>query len=346
MKIGLILSHEGLAGIWTLACQGGAILAAAELNAAGGVLGKEIEIVEIDSGETQASAYSAAQRLALEENVDAVIGMQSSDLRPAVRRGLTGLAPYVYTSHYEGGFCGPGTAQLSCTDGEVLNPSLEWMATHRRAKRFFFVGNDYIWPRVAHGTTVEAVKNAGGRFVGDALLPFGERDYAPVLDAIRKTRADVVVITMLGEEAVCFNRAFAEEGLSGNVIRLSLAFDSSQLLGLADGGTENLYAAQPYFDASQGQGRDGLAERYDACFAGQRPAMTANTVHCYDAIHLVAALARQAGRIDGCQMAQFLRPRLKRDHAYRMIGRTDADARVRLAEADGIDFVVRQAFTN
>ena len=65
MKIGLILSHGGLAGIWTLGCQGAALLAAAELNAAGGVLGQEIEIIPVDSGATQASAFRAAQGLVL-----------------------------------------------------------------------------------------------------------------------------------------------------------------------------------------------------------------------------------------------------------------------------------------
>lgn len=344
MKIGLILSHEGLAGIWTLGCQGGALLAAAELNAAGGVLGQEIEIVQVDSGETQGSAFKSAQRLALNENVDAVIGLQSSDLRPAVRRGLGGLAPYIYTPHYEGGFCGPGTAQLGITDGEVLNPSLEWMTRHRRAKRFFFVGNDYIWPRVAHGTTEEAVQRAGGRFVGEALLPFGLRNYDEVLGRIRQARPDVVVIAMLGEDSVCFNRAFADDGLSGNITRLNLAFEETQLLALADGGTENLFAAQSYFDASRGHGRDALAERYDAVYSGRRPTMTANSVQCYDAIYLVAALAREVGRVDGGRMAHFLRPRLQRDQAYRLIGRSDADARVQLAEADGVDFVVRQSF--
>jgi urea transport system substrate-binding protein len=344
MKIGLILSHGGLAGIWTLGCQGAALLAAAELNAAGGVLGQEIEIIPVDSGATQASAFRAAQGLVLTENVDAVIGLQSSDLRPAVRRGIGGLAPYIYTPHYEGGFCGPGTAQLGITDGEVLNPSLEWMSTHRRARRFFFVGNDYIWPRIAHGTTEEAVQRAGGRLVGDGLLPFGHRDYAEVLDRIRKARPDVVVIAMLGEDSVCFNRAFAEEGFSGRMTRLNLAFDEMQLLALADGGAENLFAAQSYFDSSRGYGREALAENYDACFSGQRPTMTANSVHIYDAIYLVAALAQQVGRVDGCRMAHFLRPRLQRDHAYRLIGRSDADASVRLAEADGVDFVVRKAF--
>lgn len=344
MKVGLILSHHGLAGLWTLGCQGAAFLAAAELNASGGVLGEEIELVEIDSGDTQVSAFAAARRLALEENVDAVIGLQSSDLRPAVRRGLAGLAPYIYTPHYEGGFCGPGTAQLGITDSEVLNPSLEWMATHRHARRFFFVGNDYIWPRVAHGTTDEAIRNAGGTFVGQALMPFGQRDYEATLAQIRQARPDVVVIAMLGEDSVCFNRAFAEAGFSRRMVRLNLAFDETQLLALADGASENLFAAQSYFDTSRGNDRDALAEKYDACYSGQRPTMTANSVQCYDAIYLVAALAQQVGRVDGCQMAHFLRPRLSRDRAYQMIGRSDADARVRLAEAEGVDFVVRRAF--
>lgn len=114
------------------------------------------------------------------------------------------------------------------------------------------------------------MQGAGGRLVGQALMPLGQRDYAPVLDAIRKARADAVVIAMLGEDSVCFNRAFAEDGLAASVVRLNLAFDETQLLALADAGTENLFAAQTYFDTSRGDGRDALAERYDACFSGQR----------------------------------------------------------------------------
>jgi ABC-type branched-subunit amino acid transport system substrate-binding protein len=344
MKIGLILSHDGLAGLWTLGCQGGAILAAAELNAGGGVLGREIEIVHVDSGETARSAFHAAQRLAIDENVDAVIGLQSSDLRPAVRRGIGGLAPYIYTPHYEGGFCGPGTATLGITDGEVLIPSLEWMFTHRRARRFFFVGNNYIWPRVAHGTTENAIRMIGGDLMGEAFLPFGLRDYTETLQRIERTRPDVVVVAMLGEDSVCFNRAFAEAGLSRRTMRLNLAFDETQLLGVSEEYSENLFAAQAYFDSSRGLGRDALAEKYESCFSGDRPGMTANAVNCYDAIYLVAALARQIGRVDGHLMARFLRARLPRDSAYRLIGRSDADARVRLAEADGVQFQVRDTF--
>lgn len=344
MKIGLILSHDGLAGLWTLGCQGAAILAAAEVNAAGGVLGREVELLHIDSGETPQTAFRAAQNLAIDENVDAVIGLQSSNLRSAVRRGIGGLAPYIYTPHYEGGYCGSGTATLGITDDEVLMPSLEWMFTHRRARRFFFIGNNYIWPRVAYGTTENVMRMIGGDIVGQAFIPLGDRNYDDVLLAVEHARADVVVVAMLGEDSVCFNRAFAEAGLSARTMRLNLAFDETQLLGVSEECSENLFAAQAYFDTSRGHDRDELVERYESCFSGDRPAMTSNAVNCYDAIYLVAAMARRIGRVDGHLMARFLRKRLPRDSAYQLIGRSDADARVRLAEADGTAFRVRETF--
>ncbi len=344
MKIGLILSHAGLAGLWTPGCQGGAILAAAELNARGGVLGQEIELVHIDSGEVPGAAFSAARRLAIDERVDAVVGLQASNLRSAVRQGLGGLAPYIYTSHYEGGYCGPGTATLGITDAEVLNPSIAWLAERRRARRFFFLGNDYIWPRVAHGTTEQAVMRSGGTIVGRSLVPLGHRGYGPVLNQIRRVRPDVVVIAMLGEDAVTFNRAFGEAQLSRSILRLSLAFDETQLLGVAPENSENLFAAQPYFNNSPSRGREAMAEGYRSSFEGARPGITANSVNCYDAIYLVAALAEQIGRIDGHLMALRLRTRLARTQSYAMIGRSSANTGTRLAEADGVEFVVRDTF--
>lgn len=341
MKLGLILSHNGLAGLWTPGCQGGVILAAAELNAAGGVLDTQLELVHVDSGETPETAFLAAQRLVIDENVDAVIGLQSSNLRPAVRKGLGGLAPYIYTPHYEGGYCGPGTAALGITDAEVLHPGIQWIAARHHARRFFFVGNDYIWPRVAHGTTESAVKDAGGQIVGRALLPLGLRDYEPLLSRIRRARPDAVVIAMLGEDAVCFNRAFGEAGLGGRICRLNLAFDETQLLGVAAENSENLYAAQAYFDTSRGHGREEMVESYYNSFGGICPGITANSINCYDAVHLVAAVAREVGHIDGYLMARRLRSHLGRAEAYEMIGRSTADARVRIAEADGVEFRVR-----
>jgi urea transport system substrate-binding protein len=345
MRVGVILSHGGLAGLWTPGCQGAALIAAAELNAAGGVLGQEVEIVNCDSGETPQSAFHAAQKLALDDRVDAVIGLQASHLRSSVRRGLGNLAPYVYTPHYEGGNCGPGTACLGVTDCEVLTPGIAWLAENRGAQRFFFVGNDYIWPRIAHGTTEVAVRCAAGEMVGHALVALHDRDYSPVLDVIRASRPDVVVMALLGEDAVAFNRAFAEAGLATSCLRLMLAFEETQLLGVAPENAENLFAGASYFQGTTDHGRDALLENYNTSFGGRLPDVTTNSLNCYDAVYLVAALARQVGHIDGHLMARRLRSRLPRSQVYEMIGRSPISARVTLAEASGTAFCVRETWS-
>ncbi|CAM3248647.1 substrate-binding domain-containing protein [Paracoccus nototheniae] len=344
MRVGVILSHGGLAGLWTPGCQGAALVAAAEVNAAGGVLGHEIEIVHCDSGETPQSAFQAARTLAIKDRVDAVIGLQASHLRSSVRRGLGGLAPYVYTPHYEGGSCGPGTASLGVTDQEVLAPGIAWLAERRGAQRFFFLGNDYIWPRIAIGTTGAAVRRAGGQMVGHALVDLHDRDYAPVLDRIRAARPDVVVMALLGEDAVAFNRAFAGAGLATGCLRLMLAFEETQLLGVAPENAENLFAGASYFQGTTDHGRDALMENYHASFGGMLPDVTTNSLNCYDAVYLVAALARQVGHIDGHLMARQLRSRLPRSRVYELIGRSAIRARVALAEAGGTEFCVRQTW--
>lgn len=338
MKVGLIFAHSGLAGLWTPGCHGGAILAATGINAAGGVLGQEIELVTIDSGETRQSARLAAQRLAIDERVDAVIGLQASHLRPAVRDGLAGLAPYIYTSNYEGGVCGPGLAPLGITDSATLPPILEWFAHHRAARRVFFLGSNYVWPRVTCGLT-EAAAEVQGRFVGQMFLPLGHRNYDQALDAIRAARADLVVHCLLGEDAVAFNRAFGEAGLSHRIQRLAMAFDEVQLLAIGPENAENLFAVQAYFDTRCGRARHAMMDDYDSSFAGQRPGVTANAASCYDAVRVVAALAQRLGRPDGHLMARALGRQTRREDMFALIG-CDRAPSARLAEADGTVFRV------
>ncbi len=345
MRVGVILSHGGLAGLWTPGCQGAALVAAAELNASGGVLGQEVQIVLRDSGETVASARAAAESLLLDDRVDAVIGLQASHLRSAVRNGLHGLAPYVYTPQYEGGYCGAGIATLGVTDAEVLTPAIDWLIANRGVQRVFFAGNDYIWPRVAYGTAEAAVRRGGGQIVGHALLPLRERNYDAIITAITAARPDLVVVALLGEDAVAFHRAFAEAGLSHRTLRLSLAFEETQLLGVTPDNAENLFATASYFSGTTGHGRDQLLDGYRRCFAGRLPDVTTNSLNCYDAIHLVAGLARHVGRVDGHLMARVLRQRMPRSLAYRLIGRSEISAKVALAEADGTEFRVHQSWT-
>ncbi|MDQ2093582.1 substrate-binding domain-containing protein [Rhodalgimonas zhirmunskyi] len=344
MKIGLVLSENGPMGLWSPTVQGGAIAAAAEINEMGGVLGSEVELVNENAGRSPEQAFAATRKLIFEQNVDAIVGFQASYMRPAVRKAACGLAPYIYTPQYEGGFTGPGTAAIGITDMEVLGPGISWLADNKAAQRFFFLGNDYIWPRIAHGTTLETVANSGGRLVGEALLPLGFRDYDRVLDHIRKTKPDVVICALLGEDAVCFNRVFAECGLARKTIRLTLAFDETLLYGVGPENAENLFAVQTFFSAAPARHRERMLESYK-CYAGaDKPPMTVNAMNVYDSVHLAAALARKVNRVDGFLMANVLNRNFSRPSIYDLLAQPEVapKPKVHIAEADGTVFEIRE----
>src|ERR1700687_4078144 len=103
------------------------------------------------------------------------------------------------------------------------------------------VGNDYVWPRVSHRFARQYVAESGGSVVGEIYLPFGTGDYGHVLDQLREQQADAVLLSLIGQDAVDFNRAFGSAGLADHVLRLSCALGENELLGIGAQHTDNLY---------------------------------------------------------------------------------------------------------
>ncbi len=340
MRVGLAVSRRGPAGLWAPSYDTGAMLAAAELNAAGGVLGRDLHIVIADAGQVDSEARAAARNLVDIDGVDAVVGMHPSNVRAAISAGLHGRVPYVYTPQYEGGERRPYLVTTGATDDEVLGPAIAWLTEYRRARRFFMVGNDYIWPLKAHQAASGIVRSSGGSVVGQSIVPFGMRDYWPVIEAIRAMRPDVVVIALLGPEAVLFNRAFAEAGLAGTMLRLGLATDESVLCAIGAENTENLYASLCYFAHMHSTANDRFLESYHDSFGELAPPVNQFCQSCYDGVYFVANLARSVRRSDGPALADSLRRPVARNAARSSLLHSPmgVQLRVHLAVAEGITF--------
>ena len=332
-RVGLLLPRSGPAALWRLGVEAGARLAAETLTESGEAAGRPVEILEADAGATPEAAAAAARRLAT-EGAEAVVGMQLSHQRNAVARALGGRAPYVFIPHYEGGWCGPGVTPLGLGDAEALGPALAWFAARAGVRRLFFVGNDYVWPRAAHGATREAAEAAGLAFAGAALLPVGFDDPAPLTARIAAARPDLVVTVLIGEDAVRFHRAFAAAGLPAVAARLALGFDETLLWAVGPRAADGLFTVQPFVIGAEPGPREALLARYAARFGDRRPPVAANTLACHDGVRLAAALVRRA------------LPGVSRAGALDLLGapdrRRDRPPAI-LAEADGTRFRPRLA---
>jgi urea transport system substrate-binding protein len=345
LRIALLLPLSGPAGMWGPSCRTSALLAQRELNASGGLLGREVELAFQDAGGDPEDVADAALSLVEEGDAAAVIGMHISAVRLALVRALGGRVPYIYTPVYEGGETAPGVFMTGETPSLQLCPALNWLAERRDARRWYLVGTDYVWPRVSHRAARRYVKANGGAVIGEEHLAFGADDFGPCLKRIRLAQPDAVLVSMVGGDCVAFNRAFAEAGLAPHILRLSMASEENTLLGIGAENAENLFFAAGYLSALPTPENLALLERYRAAFGENAPVLNTIGQSCYEGLRLFAAMVQRAGAFDVASLTAaseglaYCGPRGKVSVEKRHL-RTA----VYLAEADGLDFRIIERF--
>lgn len=302
LRVGLLIPLSGPAGIWGPTAHKCATLAVDEINGGGGVLGREIELVASDAGGAPAAVAAAARGLVEEHGVEAIIGMHISAVRVAVARALGGRVPFVYTPLYEGGERSPGVFAVGETPEQQLRPAISWLAGRRRARRWYLIGNDYVWPRVSHEAAKRYIAQCGGEVAGEEYVPLGCDEFAPSLERIRRARPHAVLVSLVGGDGVAFHRRFAADGMAGDFLRLCSALDENALLGVGAENTENLFAASGYFAALPTRANQDFIERYQQSFGRLAPVLSALGQSCYEGFRFYAALAQRATSLDAAAL--------------------------------------------
>ena len=340
VRIGIVVPTSGTLGLLAPSALNCAGLAAAELNAAGGILGRPVELVLVDGGRPPAAVAAEVTALVRANALSAVVGTHASDVRVALARALGGTVPYVYTPPYEGGERTPGVYLLGETPQRQLRPALDRLLADR-ARRWMLLGNDYVWPRRVHAAAHRQLARAGARVVAERYVPRGGADAATLVAEVAAARVDAVLLSLVGSDLVAFNRAFAQSPMAGRVARVCGALEENGLLGAGGDGTGELYAVMGYFAALATDASLDFGERYTARYGPDAPVLNGHGEGAYDGVRLLAALARRAGRLaapaldavaDGTSVAggrgRFV---LHDRHAVQP---------VYLARADGLDFDV------
>jgi len=307
MKVGLLHPRSGVGGLWGPSLEAAAMVGAAELNARGGIAGQPVELVFGDCGFSHDEAMNAVDALIDIEGVGAIIGGHASNVRDAVTARIAQRVPYIYTPQYEGGATGPATVAIGSVDAELLAPALAWFKSERHAERYFFVGNDYIWPRMAATTTRNILRREGLHLVGERFLPVRMGvDYDQVLRQIVQSRAQVVVLALIGFAAVEFNRAFAAAGLDQKMLRFGLIVDEMVVANIGAEASADLYTAAHYFSSHRSRFNDHFLELYHDAFGAYAPPASGASIGYYEGLHSLAGLARETGTIAPRHLAHRL----------------------------------------
>ena len=341
IDVALVIPLHGSAGIFGPSCELCAQLAAGEINAADGLLGREVRLSVIDGSGPPRRVADEVGALAAAGLVDAVVGWHISAVRQAVAPRVTDLVPYVYTALYEGGERTPGVFLTGETPAHQLLPAMRWLRREHGVRRWSIVGNDYVWPRLTARAARVYASVCDGQICHETFVPLGCRSWSRAVQDVERSRADAVIMLLVGADAVSFNRAFAAAGMDTRCRRLSTLIDENTLAGSGADGTRGICAAAAFFETLATPESLEFGWRYTQSFGADAPTLNSVGESCYEGILLLSALAARAGSLEvgkmtaAAESVSYAGPRGEVRMHHRHL-----DQRVYLAEADELQFDV------
>ncbi len=295
-RIGMLIPMSGAAGLWGPSCLACATLAAEEWNRDGGCDGRRVGLSVIDASDESDILEEQIDDLISVRQVLALVGMHTSSVRQRVMQAVDGRLSLVYTPLYEGGPLPPGVLAIGETPQYQLLPALDWLNARFRLKRWYLIGNDYCWPRRSHELAIAALARAGCDVTGNRFVPLGNFDIEHAIDDVRRTRAQAVLMSLVGQDAVDFSRAFGAAGLADRVLRLSCAIEENGLLAMGPEHTEGLFVAAGYFAALETERNGAFRERYWTRFGERAPILNALGQSTYEGVTFLRGLTRHKKR--------------------------------------------------
>jgi urea transport system substrate-binding protein len=342
--VGLVVPIQGPAGIFGPSCELCAQLAMEEVNACGGVLGRELRLLTVDGGAPPAQVADKIDRLISARRVHAVVGWHISAVRELVAPRIAQRVPYVYTALYEGGERSPGVFLTGETPQRQVLPSMQWMTREMGVRRWCIVGNDYIGPRRSAAVSRGFARVCGAEIRDEIFVPLGTQDFQKAIRRLECSECDGALMFLVGEDAVQFNRQFARAELDRRYLRLSPLMDENMLLATGASNTAGLFVAAGYFECLPTAESLDFNARYTRRFGVDAPMLNSLGESCYEGLLLLAELIQRAGSADVrqiCAVAQAARYGGPRGE----LGLRDAhvDQRIYLARAEGLEFDIVSA---
>jgi urea transport system substrate-binding protein len=247
VKLGFLNSTSGVMSISEQTVRDALILGADEINAAGGIMGKQIAFTEEDGKSDPPVFAEKIGKLLTQDKVAAVFGGWTSASRKAmlpVVEAEKGLL--FYPVQYEGLEASKNIYYTGATTNQQIIPAMDFLKS-KGVKTLFLAGSDYVFPRTANKIIKQYAAQLGIQIVGEEYVPLTSDDWTNQVAKIAAAKPDFVFNTINGSSNVGFIKAYTEAGLGATkspIISVSIAEEEAPAMGANLTGQ---YAAWNYF---------------------------------------------------------------------------------------------------
>ncbi|SON55643.1 Aliphatic amidase expression-regulating protein [Hartmannibacter diazotrophicus] len=198
IKLGVLEDQSGDFAVATIGKVHGIELAAEEINAAGGIAGRPLELVIYDTQSDNTRYQEFMRRVLQRDKVDAVFAGFSSASREAYRPivdQFKGLA--FYNNQYEGGVCDANMIVTGAVPEQQFSTLIPYMM-ETYGKKVYTIAADYNFGQISAEWVRNIVKENGGEMVGEEFIPLGVSQFSQTIQNIQAAKPDVLVTLLVG----------------------------------------------------------------------------------------------------------------------------------------------------
>ncbi|MFV2087400.1 urea ABC transporter substrate-binding protein [Micromonospora sp. LOL_021] len=298
IKVGILHSLSGTMAISEVTVRDAELLAIEEINAAGGVLGKQIEPVVEDGASDWPTFAEKAQKLISQDKVATVFGGWTSASRKAMLPVFErNKALLWYPVQYEGLESSEYIFYTGATTNQQIVPALDYLAEQGH-RTIFLVGSDYVFPRTANKIITAYAEANGMQIVGEEYTPLGHTEYSTVVNKLQQAQPDAVFNTLNGDSNVAFFKQLTSVGVTAETMpTVSVSVAEEEVVGIGPDNVAGHLVAWNYYQTTEGGRNTAFVEAFKAKYGAEK--VTSDPMEAgYNAVYLWAAAVEAAGSTD------------------------------------------------
>ena len=243
-------------------------LAIDQINAMGGILGRKIRVIKEDGASDWPTFAEKSKKLLVNAHVAAVFGCWTSASRKAVlpifekENGLL-----YYPTFYEGLEQSKNVIYTGQEAPQQIIYGLDWGAKEKKAKTFFLVGSDYIWPRTSMKIARKHIESVAklGKVVGEEYYPLGNTNFNSLINKIKVAKPDCIFAAVVGGSNVAFYKQLKAAGITGDKqFLLTLSVTEDEMTGVGGENFAGFYSSMKYFQTLDNENNKKFVEAFKA----------------------------------------------------------------------------------
>jgi urea transport system substrate-binding protein len=252
VTVGILHSTTGTMAISETGSVQAEKLAIAQINALGGVLGRQIKVIQEDGASDWPTFAEKARKLLVNDKVASVMGCWTSASRKAVlpvfekENGLL-----YYPTFYEGLEESKNVFYTGQEATQQILASLDWVKKEKSAKTYYLIGSDYIWPRTSMKIARKHIEKVlGGTVVGEEFAPLGNTQFGSIINKIKLKKPDVIFAAVVGGSNVAWFKQLNAAGVTAeNQTLLTISVTEDEVLGIGGENLKGFVSSMKYFQS-------------------------------------------------------------------------------------------------